>query len=111
MPAFLPRACKFYGTIAGILLACSSAWGQAKINETHETASIYVDVKVGSDSNPGTQTAPFKTIGAAASAAINNNHSGIGTRVIINPGTYREAIAIGKGSRTTNSPITFQAAK
>jgi len=64
MRFFSPRACKFYGTIAGILLACSSAWGQAKVNENLETASIYVDVKVGSDSNPGTQTAPFKTIGA-----------------------------------------------
>jgi hypothetical protein len=86
------------------------SWCQASINESLETATIYVDAKQGSDSNNGSQAAPLKTIGAAASQAITNNHSGIGTRVIINEGTYRESITINGSSRQTDAPITFQAA-
>jgi hypothetical protein len=93
-----------------ILSLWSSAWGQASVNENLETAFLYVDGKTGSDSNLGTKTQPLKTIGAAVNVAVGNNHNGIGTRVIINPGTYREFFSVGKGSRTTSSPITFEAA-
>ena len=48
------------------------------------------------------QSKPLKTIGAAASAAETNNQSSIGTKVIINPGTYRESIQA--QSRTTKTP-------
>src|ERR1700752_1581899 len=77
-----------------IVLLCSltSAFGQATVNESLETATLYVDTAKGSDSNPGTQAKPLKTIGAAASAAETNNYSSIGTKVIINPGTYRESV-------------------
>src|SRR5215831_8859598 len=84
-------------------------WAQATVNESQESAVIYVD-PAGSDSNPGTKSAPKKTISAAASAAITNNTSGIGTKVIINPGTYREAINITAAPNQTALPITFQAA-
>src|ERR1700719_729259 len=70
----------------------SSAFGQATVNESLETATLYVDTAKGSDSNPGTQLKPLKTIGAAASMAETNNQSSIGTKVIINPGTYRESV-------------------
>jgi len=100
------------------LLACTAVvcfagwcWGQANVNEGLETASIYVDAKNGSDNNNGSKSAPLKTINAAVAIALQNNHSGIGTRVTINPGTYREFVSMsGGGSRTTNAPITFQAA-
>lgn len=86
------------------------SWSQANVNEGLETANIYVDATKGSDNNSGSQASPLKTIGAAANEAINNNHSGKGTRVIINAGTYRESIQINGSSRQTNYPITFQAA-
>jgi hypothetical protein len=100
------------------LLACIAVvsfagwcWGQANVNENLETANIYVDAKNGSDNNNGSKNAPLKTIGAAATIALANNHSGVGTRVTINPGTYREFVQVGGGgNRTTNAPITFQAA-
>jgi hypothetical protein len=84
-------------------------WAQATVNEAQESAIIYVDT-AGSDTNPGTQSLPMKTISAAASVAITNNTAGIGTRVIINPGTYREAVAIKAAVNQTSAPITFQAA-
>ena len=88
----------------------SGARAQANVNEGLETALIYVDGTHGSDSNPGTKLQPFATIGKAASLATDNNQSGIGTRVIINPGTYRESIAIQSGHKSLSEPITFQAA-
>jgi len=92
------------------LLFASSAWSQATVNENLESAFIYVDAKTGSDSNPGTQAQPLKTIGAATTMAVSNNHLGIGSRVIINPGTYREAFSVGSSRNSTTSPMTFEAA-
>jgi hypothetical protein len=83
---------------------------QASVNENLETATLYVDTAKGSDSNPGSESKPLKTIGAAASAAETNNHSSIGTKVIINPGTYRESVTLSHNSKDTGLPITFQAA-
>jgi len=88
----------------------ANAFGQASVNESLETATLYVDTAKGSDSNPGTQSKPLKTIGAAASAAETNNQSSIGTKVIINPGTYRESVTLSKNNKDTSLPITFEAA-
>jgi len=86
------------------------AWAQATVDESQESAFIYVDTAVGSDSNPGTQSLPLKTISAAVSIAMSNNVAGIGTRVIINPGIYREAINVAASPNQTSAPMTFQAA-
>ncbi len=86
------------------------SWGQASINEGLETASIYVDTVKGSDSNNGSKTAPLKTIGAAVTMAMDNNQSNIGSKVIVNPGTYREAVVVGSTKKSTSLPITFEAA-
>lgn len=96
--------------ILSVVLSASAAFCQANVNEGLETASLYVDANSGSDSNPGTQQLPLKTIGAAASIAVSNNWAGIGTKVIINPGTYRESIAVGTSQYVTALPITFEAA-
>ena len=99
------------GWVLSTVLALSAVvWAQANINESLETARIYVDGQRGSDSNPGTQQLPLKTIGAAAALAVTNNHAGIGTKVIINPGTYRESVALQFSPGDTTMPITFQAA-
>src|ERR1700722_16180851 len=91
---------------------CAVAWcqvqQQANVNEQLETAFLWVDTVAGSDSNPGTQQLPFKTIGAATSIAVPNNSQGIGTQININPGTYRESITL-TGPNQPNAPITFQA--
>jgi hypothetical protein len=93
------------------LLIPALACAQATVDESKESAFVYVDTAVGSDSNPGTQTLPLKTISAGASLASANNSAGVGTRVIINPGLYREAINITAVSNWTSAPITFQAAQ
>lgn len=108
----LQRSTAIYLCFAALLITLNSrpASSQANINEGLETAYIYVDTNTGNDSNPGTQSQPLKTIGAAASMAESNNHSGIGSRVTINPGTYRESISLSHSSKDTSLPITFEAA-
>jgi hypothetical protein len=45
-----------------------------------------------------------------AALGFANNQASIGTKVIINPGTYREAITLQPLSTTTSLPMTFEAA-
>src|SRR5690349_7346997 len=85
-----------------LLFAGSPCWGQATVNEGQETASIYVDAAKGNDANSGSKTPPLKTIGASVQMALANNDSSIGSRVTINPGTYRESVVIGGTKRSTN---------
>jgi len=79
------------------------------VPENLETALIWVDPN-GSDSNPGTQSQPLKTIQHAADLAYHNNQNNIGSRVTINPGTYREQAYYDGNSSSTSAPVTFQAA-
>lgn len=92
------------------LMGPPSASAQANVNESQETAFVYVNGTTGSDSNPGTQAEPFQTIGKAASVAVANNRKSIGTRVIISAGPYRESISLSSNSTNTSLPITFEAA-
>ncbi len=80
--------------LAAIVSLSHFSFGQANVNESLETAFIYVDGSKGSDSNSGSKTSPLKTIGAAATMAETNNQNGVGSRVTINPGTYRESITL-----------------
>jgi hypothetical protein len=74
---------------------------------------IYVDNQnpAAADSNPGTQAAPLKSITAAANQAIVDNKQNIATRVIINPGTYRETLTLNRTTGETDAPISFEAAQ
>jgi hypothetical protein len=50
---------------AAVGLFAGLAWGQASVNESFETATLYVDGATGSDGNPGTKDLPFQTIQVA----------------------------------------------
>ncbi|HEX5234687.1 MAG TPA: right-handed parallel beta-helix repeat-containing protein [Silvibacterium sp.] len=79
---------------------------QANINE-NQSHFFYVNGSWGSNSNPGTSSSrPLKTIQAAVNKAISYAKSGIGTKVMISPGTYRETVTLNYRS---NVPITLQA--
>ncbi len=89
-------------------LAAIHANGQASVIE-NQSSYLYVDASNGSDSDSGAATAPFKTVQAAINKANTLNRSGIGVKVIINPGTYRESVTIG-GYNVTSAPLTVEAA-
>ena len=81
---------------------------QANVTE-NQTTYLYVDAKLGSDSNSGAQASPFKTVQAAVNKANYLNEQSIGVKVIVNAGVYREFVNIGN-YKTTAAPLTIQAA-
>ena len=95
----------FFPAILCVIANRASA--QASITE-NQTTSIYVDAKAGSDSNSGAQASPLKTIQAAINKADANNQKGIGVKVIVNPGVYRETVSI-SNYKSTSAVLTVQA--
>jgi Right handed beta helix region len=81
------------------------------IPEDKAATLIYVDGARpnASDGNSGAQTAPLRTVSAAAAQAVVNNAAGIGTKVLIAPGTYREQISLPVTGTATVAPIIFEA--
>jgi len=94
--------------VSTLALPGIQAFSQAHVTE-NQTTFIYVDANSGSDSNSGTQSSPLRTIQAAVTKAKANNTKSIGTKVLINPGVYREAVNIYSNSNQTSAPMTFQA--
>ncbi len=66
-----------------------------------QSANYYVSVSQGDDTNPGTETAPFKTIAKASAVLV------AGDVCYIKAGTYRETIIAAK-SGTAGQPITYK---
>ena len=95
--------------LAALAIGGTRARTQATVTE-NQTTILYVDGKSGSDTYPGTISSPLKTIQAAISKVNANNQKRIGTRVIVNPGIYREAVSINPVSNQTTVPLTVQAA-
>jgi hypothetical protein len=78
-----------------MLLVCvSGAFGQAN-------SSFYVST-TGNDSNPGTQTAPWRTVQHAADTAR------AGSTVFVQGGTYEELVSINASGNATDGFITFK---
>ena len=96
-------------SLAALAIAGPTARSQANVVE-NQTTLLYVDAQKGSDSNSGTSTYPLKTIQAAVNKANTNNQKKIGTKVIVNAGTYRETVSINPISNQTTVPLTIQAA-
>jgi hypothetical protein len=84
------------------------ASAQAGVTES-QTHYLYVDAQSGSDMLAGSKAAPLRTLQAAvdqAEASVANN---IGTKIVVNPGVYRESLNLG-GSSSTGATFTIQAA-
>ncbi|MDI3254769.1 MAG: right-handed parallel beta-helix repeat-containing protein [Bacillota bacterium] len=99
----------FFVALVCSLLAVSSLRVEAQANVVeNQTIYLHVNGTTGSDSNPGSPTQPFKTISAAVQKALANNRAGIGTKVLIDAGVYREFVKISPYNQTS-APITIQA--
>jgi hypothetical protein len=94
--------------LATLAVTESRMSAQANVVE-NQTTYIYVDASLGSDSNSGAQATPFKTIQVGINKASALNQQGIGVKVIINAGVYREAVTIGN-YKSTGATLTVQAA-
>ncbi|MGO9087750.1 MAG: right-handed parallel beta-helix repeat-containing protein [Terriglobales bacterium] len=82
-------------SILFVLFACiSNAFGQAN-------SSYYVST-TGDDSNPGTQTAPWRTVQHAADTAR------AGSTVTVRGGIYQELVSLKASGNATDGFITFR---
>src|SRR5580658_6788782 len=94
--------------LLSIAVAVPRVLAQANVNESLETNYIYVDGLTGNNSNPATKALPRQTI----SAAISNTTTIVaktGSRITVNPGTYRESLGFINAPRNT-LPTTGEAA-
>ena len=71
------------------------------------TKELFVDNRAenASDDNDGREETPFRTIQAAADAAVP------GTRVVIKPGVYRECVRPRRGGEGPDAMISYEAAQ
>src|SRR5437763_547391 len=83
------------------------ASAQASVSE-NASAYIYVDANSGSDGNSGAANSPFQSIQAAIDQADNDNRNGIGAKVIIKPGMYRETVTVAN-YRDTGASLIIEA--
>lgn len=110
----------FLAIIALLLIVGHRAQSQANVTE-NQSASILVDAATGSDAEaeslmngamqPGAVPPPLKTIQAAVNVAVANRRKSIGTKVMVNPGVYRESVNITSSSGSASAPITIEAAQ
>ena len=92
--------------LATLASAGDRASAQASVTENQSTY-IYVDAKLGSDSNSGAQSSPLKTIQTAVSKANALNQKGVGVKVEVSAGVYREFVNVGN-YKTTSAPFTLE---
>ena len=82
----------------------------ANVDESQAKQVLFVNNQSSSasDSNPGTEAQPFLTVSQGARAAQALNQQGIGVRVYIEPGIYREQVSFIQASQGTNFPVIFE---
>jgi hypothetical protein len=83
-------------------------------NNVQVTLNVNGASPTAADSNDGSTAKPFKTIHAALQVALENKKKNIGTRVLIQPGLYRETIldepGYGSPDNDTSAPLIIEAA-
>jgi hypothetical protein len=93
--------------IAACTITAARANAQARVTE-NEPVTLYVSSAHGSDANPGTSAKPFATIQAGVNGAAAQNRKGLGVKVLVEAGTYRETVNIGHFSNAAS--FTLEAA-
>jgi len=88
-------------TVADALARTSSIEHDVVVTVPNTPAGAFYVSLTGSDSNPGTSVAPWRTIQKAA------NTLNAGETVIVNAGTYSERVVVSR-SGSSGRPITFQ---
>jgi parallel beta-helix repeat protein len=92
----------------GTAYICQRAFAQPFVLET---PSIYVDASEerASDSNSGSRGAPLRTIQRAVDLAARSLAHKLPVRIIVGPGTYREAITITGLGHPSDPALTIEA--
>ena len=89
----------------------------AKIDESKVVHTYYVDAAgadAADDDQHGTQDSPFVTLRRALDAAVRDKDAGVGAKVVLAAGIYRESIDIAaptSGHPDTDAPLVIEAAE
>src|SRR5262245_46284934 len=83
-----------FGAILLLLGTASLVHPQAPLGDVHSSLHVNGHHPLASDANPGTAELPLHTLRRATQVAAANHKRHIGTRVVIYPGIYREAIKL-----------------
>lgn len=79
-------------------------------SQSDRSTVLYVDSARGSDSNVGTAARQLKTIARAAQIALSRYESNVSTRILVQPGTYRESISLTARNKSSVGAIAFEPA-
>lgn len=83
---------------------------QIQEGDIGRTLHVDKDNPSASDGAAGSSSSPLRTIGEAFRRAVANNRAGIGTRILIHPGIYREQLELTyAGSDNAYKPIIVEA--
>jgi hypothetical protein len=82
------------------------ALGQANVSE-NQNVYLYVAAAGGSDANPGTESQPLQSIGAAVNRANTYASQNVGVRIEVEPGVYHEFVQVGWARQ--NPTLTIEA--
>jgi hypothetical protein len=115
------RLLKLFSTLllAAVAMAGTRAYSQADVTESQATP-IFVDSEKGSDlavtsafssaTNVGTIAAPLQSIQAAINLANTRIQNNVATKIVVNPGVYRESLNLEALSGQTSAALTIEAA-
>src|ERR1035437_1076707 len=115
------RLLKLFSTLllAAVAMAGTRAYSQADVTESQATP-IFVDGEKGSDlavtsafssaTNVGTSAAPLQSIQASINLANTRIQNNVATKIVVNPGVYRESLDLESLSSQTSAALTIEAA-
>ena len=89
----------------------SSGFDAGSLNTSFETVHVNQSHPQASDSNPGTVDLPVLTIDRGRRLAVDINRRGVGARVLVHPGVYRESFGLFGDYGKTNAPMIFESAE
>lgn len=79
----------------------------ASVSESPIGTYYYVDAAKGTDTNPGTYTAPFASISRAVALSSKVINSGV--KISVSPGIYRESIVLSSFNNSNQAPLIIEA--
>lgn len=105
--------CLWLCGVAGLARAETPVTTGAQVDESKVVKTYYVDpsnADAEDDADHGTEESPFKTIARGVQVAAADQDRGVGAKVILADGVYREAVRIPPARGVSAAPLVIEAA-
>jgi len=99
-----------YADARGAAMLTDASFSIATVAEDSIIRTVYVDNTnpEASDAGLGTPEIPFQSLSAAVQFADQHVRAGIGTRVIVRPGIYRERVTVAPAENAAAAPLVIE---